>query len=677
MTDYVTMYTASLVAAGLALGLSVVMGFMTARERSRLPLATMFDSLEEMIAGREKQLAEVEAKLESSRESWARAHQVIVEAKAQQEWLTTNQALLASIKQEREEQVILVTKLQQLAEANAAAEKRAFELTAAVKQYELERDAASDRLKGLSEEFTRREAEHATLAKSLKAMSTELELVTHQFELAKGNQATATRELEKLTKQQTDLASDVKVAGEKLLSVQEQHKKLSVECEGLRTEYKGLETRLASIREEIKLAMQQQTAVNPASADLETRIADLWNPVVNPAAFAGPLENPKEQESLDEVSRELKRQGLRFHERVIAALHTSLKTSKDSPLLVLAGISGTGKSLLPRRYAEAMGMHELTVPVQPGWSSPQDLLGFYNHLQGKFVPTELVRALVQLDQFGNLPERGWPERPEAFKACDERMLLVLLDEMNLARVEYYFSDFLSLLENRRDLDDLSDGVRRAKAEFTLESGPTTDGQGAFRFFVDTNVLFVGTMNEDESTQTLSDKVVDRANVIRFAAPREFPATGVPSKSGPAPKAPQRKFLSFKQWKSWQRVAGGDSGAVRDSVDVDRQINELSQAMLQVGRPFGHRVQRAIKGYVEQYPDRSGQGVRFAMADQIEQRILPKLRGVELSTTPAKKAIDQVLAVLKQLGDEPLQRAVEDGRKGGQQFNWLGVDRANT
>src|SRR3546814_6253098 len=103
------------------------------------------------------------------------------------------------------------------------------------------------------------------------------------------------------------------------------------------------------------------------------------------------------------------------------------------------------------------------------------------------------------------------------------MLMVLLDEMNLARVEYYFSEFLSRLEGR-PLDDgaASDADRRASE---IDIDVSRKGQTK-RVLAGQNVLFVGTMNEDESTLALSDKVLDRANVLRSIgrAPVRTPVT---------------------------------------------------------------------------------------------------------------------------------------------------------
>src|SRR5690606_20950096 len=111
---------------------------------------------------------------------------------------------------------------------------------------------------------------------------------------------------------------------------------------------------------------------------------------------------------------------------------------------------------------------------------------------------------------------GLPDFEEAGILKDQ-LLLVLLDEMNLARVEYYFSEFLSRLEMRASIDSRDEDQRRRVA-IPLDTGPLKDTHRRPVLYPDTNILFVGTMNEDESTQSLSEKVVDRANVLRFGSP---------------------------------------------------------------------------------------------------------------------------------------------------------------
>ena len=171
-----------------------------------------------------------------------------------------------------------------------------------------------------------------------------------------------------------------------------------------------------------------------------------------------PQEND-ENECLRKVEEYLKEQGLYFSRRVIRAFHTALKINEISPMTVLAGISGTGKSQLPRRYAEAMGIHFLQVPVQPRWDSPQDLMGFYNYIEGRYRATDLARVLVHLDQ------KNWPEEAEKW---EDRIVLILLDEMNLARTEYYFSEFLSRLEMRPRIGQEGDQAARRAAEILID-----------------------------------------------------------------------------------------------------------------------------------------------------------------------------------------------------------------
>ena len=153
-----------------------------------------------------------------------------------------------------------------------------------------------------------------------------------------------------------------------------------------------------------------------------------------------------EFDALEQFKTDLRTEGLVFPSRVINAFHTSLKCDDINPITVLAGVSGTGKTLLPMRYAEMMGMHRLVIAVQPRWDSPQDMFGFYNYLEKEYKATELSRSLIRMDKYNY--------RGNQFSMLDsdwakDRLLLVLLDEMNLARTEYYFSEFLSRLELRR------------------------------------------------------------------------------------------------------------------------------------------------------------------------------------------------------------------------------------
>lgn len=386
---------------------------------------------------------------------------------------------------------------------------------------------------------------------------------------------------------------------------------------------------------------------------------DLWQPVTFPPLSPADV-IPTEQEMLQNTAKYIRSQNLYFPERVLHAFHTALKVNDISPLVVLAGISGTGKSELPRRYAEGMGMHSVILAVQPRWDSPQDLFGFYNYLEERYKATELARAMVQFEQYN----RGdWPLPDKWNHERSDRMLLVLLDEMNLARVEYYFSEFLSRLETRRGIH-LSNAEDRTKAEIALEMGSLTEGETPIRLFPGQNVLFSGTMNEDETTQALSDKVLDRSCVLRFGRPKQITV-----QENVKALAPAKNGLTYTQWESFLK-SDLDS---TEREQVNEWINKLNDAMEQLNRPFGHRVAQAIQRYIANYPSWVHNRVNLAMADQIEQRIMPKLRGIEIGN--ADQPLDEIQSVIQGCDDASLINAFKQGRQSQEQvFIWRGLDR---
>lgn len=361
--------------------------------------------------------------------------------------------------------------------------------------------------------------------------------------------------------------------------------------------------------------------------------------------------NVSETEALKKVRKRFEVFGLQYPDRTLRAFHTAMKVNDTTQMTVLAGISGTGKSQLPRQYAAGMGIGFLQVPVQPRWDSPQDLMGFYNYIEGRFRPTDLARAMFALDEQNN---------PDAVK---DRLLMVLLDEMNLARVEYYFSDFLSRLESRPARGREADQTLRKDAEIELEIP-----NARARIFPGYNLLFAGTMNEDESTQSLSDKVVDRANVMRFGAPRTIAQSAI-AEADQTPEA-----LSRTTWTRW--CSRGLQAA--DQARATLQVNEMLTLMQEFGKPFGHRLGRAMLSYAGAYPEAEGIGDRLSMAlaDQIEMRLLPKLRGVEVEDR--NQQFEQLRRKASEFGDEKLAEAigqsVEAAGASTGQFVWKGVVR---
>jgi 5-methylcytosine-specific restriction endonuclease McrBC GTP-binding regulatory subunit McrB len=312
-----------------------------------------------------------------------------------------------------------------------------------------------------------------------------------------------------------------------------------------------------------------------------------------------------------------------------------------------------------------MGMHFLNVAVQPRWDSPQDMFGFFNYLENRYRATELGRALVQMDHFYKEPNRGWTPPENWNHSLSSQMLLVLLDEMNLARVEYYFSEFLSRLETRRGIIP-SDPESRRKAEIGLEVGSGKNKTPVMQLFVDRNVLFVGTMNEDETTQALSDKVIDRANVLRFGRPGQFQTTEFSGKV----LSPDSR-IEYSVWNSWCKSDASLSDSDRQR--VVSQIDLLDKAMSEIKRPFGFRTRNSILSYIANYPSEDADSINDAISDQIEQKILPKFRGLDCRDTAVKGALGKIKNALNELNDKFLIEAIENSSRDGQ-FVWLGVNR---
>jgi hypothetical protein len=710
MIDPLFWYLVSMIVAATGLGLVLLLGFLTARERDRLPEACRYTRLNDMISEAEKQLRHSREAADQMATELAAARQLVEEGKHWRQWLEDNQTLLQTVRSERQQQQELQQLLLQLSEAVEREKKRRDDLTLESQGLKADADLIRVQLEGAKSDLVRATQELQEVRRELQQSAARRDEAGKAASEAEARCAGAKASCETVLADLQRLTERLDTVVKALRETEARHRELDAQCAGLLAKKGEIESQIAGAKREFerfreseerrRKEFEQQTSASIADLksqrdrivasiekDIEDakrrglahgvaagelkladRLSDVWTPVIPAASLTKSLPERSEQDRLAYVRQYLAEHGLRFHSRIVNAFHTSLKVANDSPLVVLAGISGTGKSLLPKRYAEAMGIHLLTVPVQPRWDSPQDLLGFFNHLQGKYIPTDLLRALIQMERHWQNRGRNWPEPGKAFQNRKDQMMLVLLDEMNLARIEYYFSDFLSVLENRRDISNFDDVTQRRKGEVALDVGPTGTEIQDFRLYVDRNVLFVGTMNEDESTQTLSDKVVDRANVLRFAPPRTF------DRLGDATDAPDAEsgHLKFKTWEGWIENGSG-------SLSEDHQgrlqgwVKQLAEALKKVGRPFGHRVNRSIHAYVSQYPDRSEQGIKNAVADQVEQRILPKLRGVDLSLEAAKSAVTDVLRVVTALGDEPLQQAIRGGDT-GQQFLWMGVDR---
>ena len=178
-----------------------------------------------------------------------------------------------------------------------------------------------------------------------------------------------------------------------------------------------------------------------------------------------------ESDWLQSVAQQCDDYGLHFNPRILKAFHTSLKTAEMSPLTVLAGVSGTGKSELPRLYSHFGGLYFEPLSVQPNWDSQESMLGFFNSIDNRFDAQPVLRFLAQSQK----PWLPATNEHDGYPGLADAVCMVLLDEMNLAHPELYFAEFLSKLELRRGKRGHT-SPRRGKSQRTSQRCPSRSVQ---------------------------------------------------------------------------------------------------------------------------------------------------------------------------------------------------------
>lgn len=297
--------------------------------------------------------------------------------------------------------------------------------------------------------------------------------------------------------------------------------------------------------------------------------------------------------ALQHIQAYIAQKGFSYEEGLITNFYLCLKAK---PFVILAGTSGTGKTRLVRLFAEAAGATAANgryrqAAVRPDWSDPSDLFGHVD-LNGNFVPGAVTDFL----------EKAAKDLEHPYFLC--------LDEMNLARVEYYLSDYLSAVETR----ELKDG-RIAADPIRVE------GHGDL--ILPENLYVVGTVNMDETTFPFSRKVLDRANAIEFSFVDLMP----PEEDGETETAePLELDNGFfrSEWLTLRQCMGGEEEeSVRKWCGVLCQCNEiLKKADAQVG----YRVRDEIIFYLL-YSRKTGlMEENEAMDREILQKILPRIQG---------------------------------------------------
>ena len=256
-----------------------------------------------------------------------------------------------------------------------------------------------------------------------------------------------------------------------------------------------------------------------------------------------------------------------------------------SHIIILQGMSGTGKTSLAHAFGSFIDNSSTIIPVQPMWKERTDLVGYYNEFTKKFNETLLLEKMY-----------------EANYSAD--MYITVLDELNIARVEYYFAEFLSLLElpnpDERYIDVVSD-------KWDTDPGQLKDG----RIKLPANMWFVGTANNDDSTFAISDKVYDRAMILdldtkceRFVAPRT-----------------EKIHISAKQFEGLVREAIEEYSI---SARNKKRLEELDKYLIDHFHiTFGNRIMKQINMYIPVYISCGGDELE-ALDDILSKKVIRKL-----------------------------------------------------
>jgi len=322
---------------------------------------------------------------------------------------------------------------------------------------------------------------------------------------------------------------------------------------------------------------------------------------------------------LESIKSFIRQRGFNFPSHLINNFYLSLKTK---PFVILAGVSGTGKTKLVQLFAEAIGATSenrqyTLIPVRPDWSDSSDLIG-YKDLSDRFRPGPLTDVLLKASEPAN--------RDKPYFVC--------LDEMNLARVEHYFSDILCILETQKRKEDgiVTDELIRPSALANEEDRSKYGG-----LHIPDNVYLIGTVNMDETTHPFSKKVLDRANTIEFNEIKldEYPSLSANEATGyTAPNA----FLRADYLQLVDAYQGETIATIEKATNELVRINEILES---IHSHVGFRIRDAICFYLI-YNEQAGLLANDEAFDfQLLQKILPRIQG---SNRSVKRVLLQLLEI---------------------------------
>ena len=282
------------------------------------------------------------------------------------------------------------------------------------------------------------------------------------------------------------------------------------------------------------------------------------------------------------------RMGLFYEEKVIRLMFAGLASTK---LVLLQGISGTGKTSLPYAMGKFFMNESTIVSVQPSWRDRAELFGYFNEFSKRFNETEVLRRIYE-------------------SAYNDDVNVMILDEMNIARVEYYFAEMLSIME----MPDPNEWrIELVPSSWDSDPKKLTDG----KLYIPQNVWYVGTANNDDSTFAVSDKVYDRAFTINIDN------KGIPFE---APDTPPMQ-VSYSYVNSLYEKAVKESPLDKKYLDMIEQLDLYVIKKFRVA--FGNRIIKQLKIFAPVYVACGGDVVE-AIDHILATKVFRKFESLNLS-----------------------------------------------
>ncbi|MBO7303264.1 MAG: hypothetical protein J6U68_03660, partial [Clostridia bacterium] len=307
------------------------------------------------------------------------------------------------------------------------------------------------------------------------------------------------------------------------------------------------------------------------------------------------------------------RMGLYYEPRVIRLFLAAFSSTR---LIILQGISGTGKTSLPYAWGKFLENDTQIASVQPSWRDRSELFGYFNEFTKRFSETEVLKRMYE-------------------STYTDKVYLTILDEMNIARVEYYFAEMLSILEMPSRDEWVVDLV---PSGWPTDPKHLVDG----RFKLPENMWYVGTANNDDSTFAISDKVYDRAIPINI------------NTKGVKFDAPYTENLNLS-YKHLEAMFDEAKEKYKVSDESLEKIGKLDDYVIEHFRlAFGNRIVKQLRDFVPTYVACGGtevDGLDYVLTN----KIFRKFEALNLAFI--RDEIDGLIEYLSELfGEENMQEA---------------------